>query len=80
MVFRIDGTAKRKANHFEIGSGDNASFYLYRYQQANVGVYGAHGRSMNRLHLDGHVSGADYYEYHNSSGKAICGICLTAAT
>ncbi len=36
-------------------TGDYSFHYINRYKQADVGVYGAHGKSMNRLHLDGHV-------------------------
>lgn len=50
--------------------GVKASIYLWGMDRANVGRYGAHGIRMNRAHLDGHVSSADYYEYYYNSGGA----------
>ena len=44
--------------------------YLFGQARANVGRFGAHGKSMNRAHLDGHVSNAQYFEYYSTTGGA----------
>jgi prepilin-type N-terminal cleavage/methylation domain-containing protein/prepilin-type processing-associated H-X9-DG protein len=50
--------------------GAYSSMYLFTQPRANVGRFGAHGKSMNRAHLDGHVSNAQYFEYYNTTGGA----------
>ena len=50
--------------------GAYASMYLFSQARANVGRYGAHGRSMNRAHLDGHVSNEKFFEYYSTTGGA----------
>ena len=54
----------------EWAQGANSSFYLFSQRRANVGRFGAHGKSMNRTHLDGHVSNANYFEYFDTTGGA----------
>ena len=50
--------------------GAYSSMYLFGQARANVGRFGAHGKSMNRAHLDGHVSNAQYFEYYSTTGGA----------
>ena len=51
-----------------LSNGSNAVFVLWTNKHANVGVAGAHGKSMNALMLDGSVSTKDKFYMNNSSG------------
>ena len=57
-------------NATEWNRGGNASIYVFSQRRANVGRYGAHGTSMNQVHLDGHVTNQKYFEYFDTTGGA----------
>ncbi|MBQ9088921.1 MAG: prepilin-type N-terminal cleavage/methylation domain-containing protein [Lentisphaeria bacterium] len=60
-------------------NGANAVPYLNASSKANVGIYGAHKRSMNQQYLDGHVEMKDYIYYNTSTSGFTIWDC-TAST
>ena len=59
-------------------NGTNAAAYLGSSSKANVGLYGAHQRSMNQLFLDGHVEMKDYIYYNTSTSGFTIWDCATS--
>ena len=57
-------------------NGTNAVPYLIASSKANVGIYGAHKRSMNQQYLDGHVEMKDYIYYNTSTSSYNIWSCL----
>ena len=51
-------------------NGVNASQYLFKGSKFNIRQYGAHGKSMNAIYLDGHVQNTARAYRHSSSGGA----------
>ena len=51
-------------------NGVNASQYLFKGSKFNIRQYGAHGKSMNAIYLDGHVQNTASAYRHKSSGGA----------